>query len=146
MVTVWCLAVLVWTGVLSVLDLRHRRLPNVLTLTGAAVILTVCAGYDRGLAAVLGAAALGTLYLAVHLGAPTGMGGGDVKLALGLGALTGALGAPVWLLAALGAPILTAIRGAVLALRHRTGLLGTVVPHGPSMCLASLFAAALAVF
>ncbi|MCH9723090.1 MAG: A24 family peptidase [Actinomycetia bacterium] len=146
MVVLACLAVLTWTVALSVLDLRQRRLPNVLTLTGAVVIVAVCAGCGRGSAAVLGALGLGGLYLAVHLCAPAGMGGGDVKLALGLGALTGALGAPIWLLAALGAPVLTVILGAIVALRRRGSLMGTVVPHGPSMCLASLAAAAPAVF
>ena len=66
------------------------------------------------------------------------MGAGDVKLALGLGALTGAFGADVWLLGAVGAPALTALFG--LLARVRT------LPHGPSMCVASLAAAALAVF
>ncbi|MEI6253321.1 MAG: hypothetical protein WCP30_10990 [Mycobacteriaceae bacterium] len=61
---------------------------------------------------------------------------------MALGALTGALGAPVWTLAALDAPLLTAIVGTVaLVGRH-----GRVVRHGQSMCLASLAAAAMAVF
>jgi len=38
--------------------------------------------------------------------------------------------------------LLTAIVGMVAALRRRR----TTVPHGPSMCIASLAAAALAVF
>ena len=97
-------------------------------------------------AGLLGAAALAGLYLTVHLVAPAGMGAGDVKLAVGLGALTGGLGAPVWLLAALGAPVLTALLGTAVALRRRGRLAATVVPHGPSMCLASLAAAAPAVF
>jgi leader peptidase (prepilin peptidase)/N-methyltransferase len=141
-----CLAVLAWTAALSVIDLRERRLPNMLTLTGAAVILAVCAGCGRGPAAMLGAAALAGLYLAVHLVDPAGIGGGDVKLAVGLGAMTGALGAPVWLLAALGAPVLTAMLGAMTALIRRSRLVGTAVPHGPSMCLASLAAVAPALF
>ena len=138
-------AVAVWAAVLSAFDLRQRRLPNLITLTGAVVILLGAVLCGRGLPAVLGAAALGGLYLVVHLADPAALGGGDVKLALALGALTGAFGAPVWVLAALGAPVLTAITGtAVLVLRRgRTGL---AVPHGPSMCLASLAAAALAVF
>jgi leader peptidase (prepilin peptidase)/N-methyltransferase len=146
MVVIACLAVLVWTAALSVIDVREHRLPNLLTLPGAAAILTACAGCGRGPAGLLGAAALGGLYLAVHLVAPAAMGGGDVKLAVGLGALTGALGAPVWLLAALGAPLLTALLGTAAALHRRGRLVGTVVPHGPSMCLASLAAAAPAVF
>lgn len=134
-------AVVGWVAALSAIDLRQRRLPNVLTLGGAAVIFVCCAFCGRGAAALCGAAALGGLYLLVHLVAPAGMGGGDVKLSVGLGALTGALGAPVWILAALGAPILTAAAGTVCAVQHGRH----AVPHGPSMCLASLLAAALAV-
>ena len=135
-------AVVAWAVALSVIDLTRRRLPNILTLPGAAAILIGCALFGRGPAALLGAVALGTVYLAVHLVDPAGMGGGDVKLAVGLGALTGALGTPVWLLAALGAPLLTAVAGTIAALRAR----GRGIPHGPSMCAASLLAAALAVW
>jgi leader peptidase (prepilin peptidase)/N-methyltransferase len=76
----------------------------------------------------------------VHLVSPTAMGGGDVKLALGLGALTGCFGADVWFLAAVGAPLLTAATAVVTVLRRT----GPSVPHGPSMCLASIAAMALA--
>ena len=85
---------------------------------------------------------LAGLYLLVHLADPTGIGAGDVKLALGLGALTGAYGFPVWFLGALGAALLTVVVGVVAILRHHS----TCVPHGPSMCVASLAAAGLAVF
>jgi leader peptidase (prepilin peptidase)/N-methyltransferase len=83
---------------------------------------------------------LATVYLLVHLLAPTAMGAGDVKLALGLGALTGCFGADVWFLAAIGAPILTAAIGLVAWL----GWSATTVPHGPSMCAASVAAVGLA--
>jgi leader peptidase (prepilin peptidase)/N-methyltransferase len=132
-------AVVLWAAALSVIDVRQRRLPNVLTLPGAVIIVAAAALCGRGCAALLGAAALGVLYLVIHLIAPAGMGAGDVKLAVGLGALTGALGAPVWILAALGAPALTVVAGTVSAACRR----GPVVPHGPSMCLASILAAAL---
>lgn len=138
-------AVLLWATQLSLIDVRQRRLPNALTLAGAAVILAAAAVCGRGPAALLGAAALGGLYLAVHLIDPAGLGGGDVKLAVALGALTGALGAPVWLLAALGAPLLTAVAGTAAALRHRGEARRIAIPHGPSMCAASLLAAALVV-
>lgn len=134
-------AVIVWSAALSVIDVRQRRLPNALTLTGAAVILAAAALDGRGEPALFGAVALGGVYLVVHVANPAGMGGGDVKLALGTGALTGALGADVWLLAALGAPLLTAVLGTVWALCRR----GRSVPHGPSMCVATLAAAALVV-
>ena len=134
------LIVSAWMVTLCVYDLRERRLPNWLTLPGAAVILLAAVFFDRGLAALAGAAALFALYLLIHLLSPRAMGGGDVKLALGLGALTGMFGADVWVLAALAAPLLTAGYAGVVLLRRD----GRTVPHGPSMCLASAAAVALA--
>jgi leader peptidase (prepilin peptidase)/N-methyltransferase len=131
--------VLVWLAALSGCDIAHRRLPNWLTLPGAAAILLVAVVAGRGWPALAGAAALSGVYLAVHLAAPAAMGAGDVKLAVGLGALTGLFGADVWFLAALAAPVLTAMWALAASLRGvRT------VPHGPSMCLASVAALALA--
>jgi leader peptidase (prepilin peptidase)/N-methyltransferase len=134
-------AVLLWMAALTGYDVRQCRLPNWLTVPGFAVIMLVAAGSRHGPAAALGAAALTTVYLLVHLLAPTAMGAGDVKLALGLGALTGCFGADVWLLAAIAAPLLTAVVGMVA----RLGGSATTVPHGPSMCLASAAALGLAV-
>jgi leader peptidase (prepilin peptidase) / N-methyltransferase len=135
-------AVLLWMGALTVYDVLQRRLPNWLTLPGAAGVLLVAGFLGHGLPALAGAAALAGLYLLVHLAAPTAMGAGDVKLALGLGALTGYFGVAVWFLAALGAPLLTAVIVAVAVLRRS----GPAVPHGPSMCLASAAALGLVVF
>jgi leader peptidase (prepilin peptidase)/N-methyltransferase len=134
-------AVLLWMVALASYDVRCRRLPNWLTLPGFAVIVLVAACAGHGVAAILGATALGVAYLLVHLVSPSAMGGGDVKLALGLGALTGSFGTDVWLLAALGAPLLTAATAVVAVLRRS----GPSVPHGPSMCLASIVAMSLAV-
>jgi leader peptidase (prepilin peptidase)/N-methyltransferase len=134
-------AALLWMAALTGYDVRQRRLPNWLTLPGFAVVMVVAAGAGNAQAAAVGAAALTTVYLLVHLLAPTAMGAGDVKLALGVGALTGCFGADVWLLAAIGAPLLTAVVGMVA----RLGWSATSVPHGPSMCLASAAALGLAV-
>jgi leader peptidase (prepilin peptidase)/N-methyltransferase len=128
---------LLWLAALSVYDVRHRRLPNALTLPGAAAVLVVASVVGRGGEALLGALALTAPYLAVHLRAPAAMGAGDVKLAIGLGALTGAVGVDAWMLAAVAAPMLTALWGIVAV-----GPRGTV-PHGPSMCVATLVAVAL---
>jgi leader peptidase (prepilin peptidase)/N-methyltransferase len=128
--------VLLWMGALSCCDVRRRRLPNFLTLPGAAAILLGAAVAGRGLPALAGAAALSGTYLLVHLLAPAAMGAGDVKLAIGLGGLAGCFGAPVWFLAALGAPLLTALVGV------RSGM--RAVPHGPAMCLATAGAVGLA--
>ena len=133
-------AALLWMVALTCYDVRQRRLPNRLTLPGFAVIMLVAAGSGHGLAAALGAGLLAVVYLLVHAAAPTALGAGDVKLALGLGALTGCFGGDVWLLAAIGAPLLTAVIGLVA----RLGWSATSVPHGPSMCVASAAALALA--
>lgn len=129
--------VLAWMVVLSVYDIRERRLPNWLTMPGAAAVLAVAAAHGRGASAALGAVALFTVYVSVHLLAPRAMGAGDVKLALGVGALTGSFGMDVWVLAAVGAQVLTGV--VALALRTES-----TVPHGPSMCLAAAGAVALA--
>jgi leader peptidase (prepilin peptidase) / N-methyltransferase len=134
-------AVLLWMTALAGYDIRCRRLPNWLTLPGFAVIVVVATCTGHGVAAILGATALGAAYLVVHLVSPTAMGAGDVKLALGLGALTGCFGADVWFLASLGAPLLTAATAVVVV--HRRS--GPSLPHGPSMCLASIAAMGLAV-
>ncbi|MGA8332495.1 MAG: A24 family peptidase, partial [Mycobacterium sp.] len=132
---------LLWMVALSVYDVRCRRLPNWLTLPGFATILLVASASDDGVAALAGAAVLSAVYLLVHLVSPTAMGAGDVELAAGLGALTGCFGGDVWLLAALGAPLLTGAAAMVAALRRS----GPSVPHGPSMCLASVAAISLVV-
>jgi len=135
-----CGAVLVWAAALIRTDMREGRLPNVLTLPAAVTVLLTATAFGRGAPAIAGAVALTGIYLAIHLMAPNAMGAGDVKLAIALGGLTGAMGSAEWVLAALGAPLLTAVVGAVAAARNR----GPTVPHGPSMCVASLAAAAIA--
>lgn len=105
--------VLGWLTALTVYDVTQRRLPNALTVPGAAVVLAAAVLAGRGSGAALGASALTMLYLVVHLAAPSAMGAGDVKLALGIGALTGAFGVDAWILAAIAAPLLTALWGVV---------------------------------
>ncbi|CAM3184771.1 prepilin peptidase [Mycobacterium intermedium] len=128
-------AVLAWLVALSRYDLSQRRLPNRLTLSGAVAILLAAMVCGRGPRALAGAAALTAVYLLVHLVAPHAMGAGDVKLAIGVGGLTGSFGPDVWFLAAIGAPLLTALVGAAAATRGVQA-----VPHGPSMCLATVAA------
>jgi leader peptidase (prepilin peptidase)/N-methyltransferase len=129
--------VLAWMAVLSCYDIRHRRLPNLLTLPGGMAILVGAALAGRGVPALAGAAVLTGVYLLVHLVAPTAMGGGDVKLAIGLGGLAGSFGVDVWFLAATTAPLLTAVLGVCSGVR--------TVPHGPSMSVATAAATGLAV-
>jgi leader peptidase (prepilin peptidase) / N-methyltransferase len=128
-----------WLIALSYFDIRQRRLPNVLTLPGAATVLAVAALAGHGVTAAAGAAAMFAVYMVVHVVAPHAMGAGDVKLAIGLGGLTGSFGPEVWLLAALGASCLTALLGLVRLL----GGDRSPVPHGPSMCVAAAGAVAV---
>lgn len=140
-----------WCVLLAAADLAARRLPDVLTLPGAAGVLVAAAGAGRGGAAVLGGLALAAPHLGAHLLAPRSLGAGDVKLALGLGAASGACGSEAWVLAAVAAPVLTGLLAVVLVVRGRCGgargggargrgVRGTVVPHGPAMCLATCLA------
>ena len=125
-------AVVAWLAALSCWDILERRLPNLLTLPGAAAILLGGALTGRGPAALIGAAALTGVYLLVYLLAPAAMGAGDVKLAIGVGGLTGCFGIEAWFLAALGASVLTALVAVLAVPRGKP-----TVPHGPSMCLAA---------
>lgn len=140
------LAVVCWWCVcLCAVDVRVRRLPNRLTLPGAAVVVASGALGGAGGRAIAGAALLGGVYLLVHLVSPRAMGAGDVKLALGLGGICGLAGAGVWLSAAAVAPVLTAtigVLGIVMrALRGPIGAAGSgTIAHGPSMCLATIAA------
>lgn len=133
------LAVGLWLAALTGYDIARRRLPNLLTVPGAVLILGWAVATGRGWPALCGAVALFGAYLLIHLVSPADLGAGDVKLALGLGALTGAFGIEVWTLAALGAPLLTA----VWALAARVCGRRDPVPHGPAMCAASAAAVAL---
>ena len=133
--------VLFWLAALTVYDIRERRLPNWLTMPAALAIFAVAAAAGRGAPALLGAIGLAGLYLVVHLISPAAMGAGDVKLAAGVGGLTGAFGFDVWTLAALASPLLTAVLACVAVVRRSS----STVPHGSSMCLATLAAIALVI-
>ena len=137
----WEFAVLaVWCVWLSVTDLRTRRLPNAVTLSGAVAIVGVAGLRGELRPAIVGALLLAGVYLLMHLASPASMGGGDVILAFGLGAATGTAGSAVWLAAAVGAFALTALVGCVLRVAGRRV---EDLPHGPSMCFATLAALTL---
>ncbi|MCX6463897.1 MAG: prepilin peptidase [Pseudonocardiales bacterium] len=127
------LLALVWFGAAAgAVDVRHRRLPDALTLPAlpvALLLLVPLGGAALGRAVAVAATAV-ALHAAVHLAAPSALGAGDVKLAAPLGAVLGAVAWPAALLAAVLASVLTA--GAAVLLRRRAGL-----PHGPSMLLAT---------
>ncbi|MFI2230752.1 prepilin peptidase [Nocardia testacea] len=162
MTTLGFLAFTVWCAALSVTDIRRRRLPNLLTVPGAVAVLTYAALTGTFRPAAWGAALLAAPYLLIHLAHPAALGAGDVKLALGLGAAAGLGGGPVWLWSALAAPVCTALAGVGVLLGSRAGRrifggrsggapprapdrerTGHTIPHGPSMCAATLLGLAL---
>lgn len=141
-------AAVAWFGVLLVVtDLRCRRLPDALTLPCYpvfALLIAVTSGFaGTGVAtrAVVGALALGGLYLLMHLVAPAGLGAGDVKLSGSLGAVLGATGWAALLLAPLLAAVITLLLGGVArAVGDRRWRHG--IPHGPGLLVAAWLLAA----
>lgn len=107
--TVTTLIFVVLMVVAAVLDLRSRRIPNVVTVAGivAGLALRVPLGLDAVGSGLLGVG-LGLL-LAVPAFALGALGGGDVKLLAGVGAFMG----PRQLV---GACLLIALLGGVVAL------------------------------
>ncbi|MFI6094042.1 prepilin peptidase [Lentzea sp. NPDC051213] len=116
--------------VLTAIDLRHHRLPDVLTLPLGVTLLVL--EFQRLGAALLGAVILGGAHLAVRTWRPALMGGGDVKLAAGLGTV---LALPLLLPAAI---LSSAVTLAVAALRRTRN-----VPHGPGLLAATWVLTAL---
>ncbi|MBF6226680.1 prepilin peptidase [Nocardia abscessus] len=138
-------ALAVWCALLTVSDVRERRLPNRSTGSGVLAVLGYALFTEQFTVALLGALLLSAPYLLVHLLAPAALGAGDVKLAVMLGAAAALGDARTWVWAAIGAPALTAcLAVGVLAWRRAsTAVRGgspLTVPHGPAMCSATLLA------
>jgi len=125
---------------LAFIDLRHKRLPNVLTLRSAMAIVALLAldaipdGWPDLLLALECGAALFTLYLLMNLLTRGAMGMGDVKLALSIGLLAGYLGWFHVVLATLIAFLVGGVISAVLLVSRRAGRRSTI-PFGPFMLL-----------
>lgn len=135
-------------------DLRHRRLPNALTVPALPVALVLL--LPVGPAAVVrgagGAAVAAAVHLALHLVDARAVGAGDVKLAAPLGAVLAAVAWPALVLGAVAAATFTVVLAAIGS-PARSGarapatagpgpprgrrLAGRAVPHGPSMLLAA---------
>lgn len=127
-----------WFAALSAVDLQRRRLPNALTVPGA-IVVTIALVLVGSAGALLGGALLFAIYLVVHLLSPAAFGAGDVKLAWSVGSIACVGGGDGWVLAALSAPVTTAVVGSIAAaFGHRRAR----IPHGPSMCAATLLASA----
>jgi leader peptidase (prepilin peptidase)/N-methyltransferase len=134
---------------LSLIDVRERRLPNVLVLPSypaLAVLLAIAAagtsewsGLVRALAA--GAACFLSAFALVAM-YPGGLGFGDVKLAGLIGAILGYLSWPAVFTGVLFAYLGGAGWAAALVLSRR-GTLKTALPFGPFLVIGALVSAAL---
>jgi leader peptidase (prepilin peptidase)/N-methyltransferase len=122
---------------LTIVDFRVQRLPDVLTLPlaalalallGAATVLPEHAGRWR--TALLAALVLGAGYFLLFLVNPDGMGFGDVKLAPGLGAVLGWYGWGTVVLGTFTGFLLAGLYGLVLVLT-RGATRRTAIPFGP---------------
>jgi leader peptidase (prepilin peptidase)/N-methyltransferase len=135
--------VVAWLAVaLTAVDLKHRRLPNALTLPAypaIAVVVTLAAtqsGWHVAQGALLGATALGGGYLLLHLLSPTSMGAGDVKLSGSQGAVMGAVGLPAVAVGTALAAILT-LALSVAAPKRQRRQWQSGIPHGPALLAAT---------
>ncbi len=128
---------------LAAVDLRVRRLPDVLTLplaaAGTALLgLAELLPGDGGswLGALLGGAGLGGAHLLLHLINPDGMAFGDVKLALVTGLALGWYGFPVLFTGTFAGFLLGSLYGLGLIVTGR-GSRKSQFPFGPFMIVGA---------
>lgn len=139
-------ALLYWAAVgiaLTLIDLDHHRLPNVIVLPSylvTAVLLVLASvltgDYGRLLSAAIGCAALYALYWILAVAYPGGMGFGDVKLAGALGMLLGWLGWAPLIVGGFSAFVLGGAIGAALMVGRRATRKSRI-PFGPFMILGA---------
>jgi len=121
---------------LSVIDARHRIVPNRIVLPAAVVALMAHTLIDPSPEWILAALAASGFLFGAALAYPKGMGMGDVKLALLLGAVLGAsvsVALMIGFLAALAPAI-------VLFVRHGSAARKMAVPLVPFLSLGAVLA------
>ncbi|MFF4282874.1 prepilin peptidase [Streptomyces kronopolitis] len=146
----WRPELLVWLALVPVaslltsVDWRVHRLPDVITLPAAAGTLTLLAAaaqipHHQGSfsTAGLGAVALATTFLLLFAIHPAGMGLGDGKTALMAGAAMGWYGWPALVIGALCAFTLGSAYGLALLLMRRADR-RTAMPFGPMLLCGTL--------
>lgn len=139
-------ALLYWAAIgiaLTLIDLDHHRLPNVIVLPSYVVtafllvLASVLTGdYGALVSAAIGGVALYALYWILAVAYPGGMGFGDVKLAGALGTLLGWLGWGPLIVGGFSAFVLGGIVGAALMLGRRATRKSRI-PFGPFMIVGA---------
>lgn len=122
---------------ITLIDLEHHIIPNVLTLIGAvgAVVLLIAFDSDSLVEHLIAAAAAGGFFLLAAIVYPAGMGMGDVKLAAVMGLFLGRAVAPA-IFAALIAG--TLIGGLIIARHGMAEGRKKGIPFGPWLAFGSL--------
>jgi prepilin signal peptidase PulO-like enzyme (type II secretory pathway) len=121
---------------LSVIDARHRIVPNRIVLPAAATALVVHTAIDPSVEWLVSAVLAAGFLFVVVLAYPKGLGMGDVKLALLLGAVLG-VSVSVALMLGLFAAL---VPGVVLVVRHGTAARKMGVPLVPFLSLGAVVA------
>ncbi len=123
---------------ITLTDLEHRRIPNVILIVSALIGVALLVLGDRDALAdhlIAAGAAFAALFL-VALAYPRGMGMGDVKLAGVMGLYLGKAVAPALLIGfAVGA-----LYGLALIARHGAEARKQAVPFGPFLALGGIVA------
>jgi leader peptidase (prepilin peptidase) / N-methyltransferase len=130
---------------LAVIDLRYRRLPDLLTLPAYPVgglllgvaALAVPGGLRHVAGALAGMAAAWLFFLLLVLIHPAGLGWGDVKLSGVIGLYLGWLGITAVAAGLFGAFVLAAVTGLALIAAGRATR-KSQIPFGPFMLVAAL--------
>lgn len=129
----------------ALIDLEHRRIPNVIVVPGTAAALIWVFGVSAaqrdwtvGLRAAACGAAFFTMLFLIAL-VSGGMGFGDVKLGAFIGVVTGRFGVGVWAAGALGGFIAGGVFAAGLLVARRSGRKDTIA-FGPWMAVGALAA------
>ncbi|MFF4502119.1 prepilin peptidase [Streptomyces sp. NPDC001401] len=137
---------------LTLVDYRVHRLPDVLTLPLAATtaaLLGIAAALPSATGswptALLGGLALGAAYFLLFLINPSGMGFGDVKLALSLGTALGWYGWQILLTGAFAGLLYGAVYGLGMVVLRRAGR-KSAIPLGPFMIGGAFTALVLGAF
>ncbi|EHN08744.1 Leader peptidase (Prepilin peptidase) [Patulibacter medicamentivorans] len=122
---------------ITLIDLDHQRIPNVITYPAAATALVAGTAIDPGgeLSRVLAGAGAALFLLVPVMVYPSGMGMGDVKLAAVLGLCLG----PAVAVAILAALVVGSLTGVLLAARHGVQKARKMrIPFGPYLAVGGV--------
>jgi leader peptidase (prepilin peptidase)/N-methyltransferase len=123
----------------TLIDLDHRLIPNVITLPAAlaAVVAGLALDVDFVPEQLIAGAAAGAFFLLAALAYPRGMGMGDVKLAAVLGLYLGRAVAPAILIGLVTGVLVGAL---IMARKGVAEGRKTAVPFGPFLALGGVVA------